>query len=586
MRKWLTIPFILQLIVCSSLMGFILVRTGASSSRMILKEQLVQIQDHVEDHLTNRLQDAMRLNQLDCDSLRFGLLDLNSPGKREQYFVNHIRFCPDAAECFVGLEDGSFYSARRTPDNEIQVARGSGYYKTSDSGVGTALALASPGFDPRTKPWYKDAAEAKAPVFGRVYSHSAFHRPAITVSQPVYDSSHRLVGVFGVDYLLSWLDDSLSSLPLVSTGQVFVTDSDGMLIGSSLDSPSGLVPALESQNPLIRVSMSVMKKNGGDAVPEFKYEGKRYLVGASQYRQYGVDWNIYVVSGEEAFLGGMKNAVMQAGVILVVFLLFSVCFTAWLTGRVTRPIVRLSNAAEEMTNGKLVTLPDSGRKDELGKLTRSFNNMGLQLVNMVSNLEDEVAIRTRELQESNDILVELSFLDGLTGLSNRRQFEIAIVEALRSAAYCQRPMALLMLDIDLFKTFNDTYGHQAGDECLKTIGCMLREKVSRATDVAARYGGEEFVILILEADENTIEAFADEIRKGIEELEIAHLCSAHKKVTVSIGIACLIPDPNTTPERIIEMADKALYQAKQNGRNLVVRSEEKAFDLIKAVNAD
>lgn len=582
MRKWLTIPFVLQLVVSVGLMGFILIHAGVSSSRMILRELLVQMQQHIGDHLTQRLQDAMRLNQLNYDSFQYGILNLDSPGERERYFVNHIRPYPDVAMCFIGLEDGSFYGARRTPDNEFQVVRDSRFYKTSDSGEGTEPAEEIPGFDPRTRPWYKNAAKAGAPVFGGVYSHCLFHQPAITVSRPVYDSNHRLMGVFGVDYLLSWLDNSLSSLPLGASGQIFVTDSDGMLVGSSLgslncreaDGSSGLMPAAESENPLIRTSLSLMQGKGTGDVPELKYQGKRYLVGVSEYRQYGIQWNIYVISGEEDFLGATKNAVMQAAVMLAVFLLFSICFTTWLAGRVTKPIVSLSNAAEEMTNGRLVTIPDSGRKDELGKLTRSFNKMGLQLTNMVSHLEDEVAVRTRELQESNDILIELSFLDGLTGLSNRRQLDIAIVEAIRSAVFCQRPMALLMLDIDLFKSFNDAYGHQAGDECLKAIARLLREKVCRATDLAARYGGEEFVILLPEASEDTIEEFANGIRKGIEELEIDHPRSAHKRVTVSIGIACLIPDKSTTPEMIIEMADKALYHAKQNGRNLVVRSDK------------
>jgi diguanylate cyclase (GGDEF)-like protein len=162
-------------------------------------------------------------------------------------------------------------------------------------------------------------------------------------------------------------------------------------------------------------------------------------------------------------------------------------------------------------------------------------------------------------------LEELATTDALTGLRNRRKFDAAIETEWRRAARQKRPLALLMIDADHFKTFNDTFGHQAGDEVLVGIAICISDSVQRAGDCAARYGGEEFAVLL--PDMSPAQAFlvAETIR-----LKVEQWCGDTAITTVSIGVASLIPDTRTEWTQMVNAADKALYAAKAGGRNRTV----------------
>ncbi|MBD2188981.1 GGDEF domain-containing protein [Pseudanabaena mucicola] len=171
----------------------------------------------------------------------------------------------------------------------------------------------------------------------------------------------------------------------------------------------------------------------------------------------------------------------------------------------------------------------------------------------------------------NQQLEKLSYLDGLTEIANRRAFDIAIQKELSRAYRYQYSISLILLDIDYFKAYNDYYGHQLGDECIKKIAHALNVLAKRTTDMAARYGGEEFVLLLPEAKAEDVEKIVEKTLNAIADLRIPHAVSPiNSFVTISAGIVALIPDADTTPEVLIEQADQALYQAKANGRNCFV----------------
>ena len=591
MRKWFTIPPLLQLVITIGFIGFILIQASMSSSHLILIELHQQMQKQVSRELSQHLESTMILNQMHHDHLHCGMLNLKSTAVREQYFTNHLKLYPDLAMTFVGQPDGSFYGARRTADGELQVVRNdsttngaSWYYRTDSLGEGIELMEQFPDFDARTRPWYIKAVEMGKPTFSNVYSHFIFHEPTITATHPVYDQNHQLIGVFGANYLMSWLGETLRSLPIGDSGQVFVTDDSGMLIASTLDTQaytmvngsSQLIAAKKIDNALVQSSISLADYEYGNELPKISVSGKNYYVGLSKYQEHGLDWSIYFAMAEDDFFGRVNSAISQTAIIVVCSLLLSILFTTLISGRMVKPITDLSSAAEELANGKLISIADDGRKDEIGKLTRSFNKMGLQLTQMVTHLELEVALRTQELEKSNEELKQLSFTDGLTGIPNRRQFDATLQSAWNTALRYNRSIGLFMIDIDLFKDYNDSYGHQAGDDSLKAIGQFMRDKVRRSTDLVARFGGEEFVVLIQDAEPDKLIEFAEEIRSGIERLNIEHANTPFQKITISIGVAHTVPSFDITPETLIRMADQALYQAKANGRNTVVVSKDSA----------
>ena len=199
--------------------------------------------------------------------------------------------------------------------------------------------------------------------------------------------------------------------------------------------------------------------------------------------------------------------------------------------------------------------------------------LGFRLVGQI-NLRvraEEEARRTGEaLRKLNQTLEKLALQDGLTGLANRRQFDLVLKDELSRATRSASSLALIMIDVDCFKQYNDLYGHMAGDECLRQVGKALRMTESRTGDLAARYGGEEFAMLLPNTDVAGAMKVAEEIRKAIRELEIRHERNLPGVVTVSAGVNALMPvTDDATASQLIGAADEALYLAKTAGRNRV-----------------
>ena len=185
-------------------------------------------------------------------------------------------------------------------------------------------------------------------------------------------------------------------------------------------------------------------------------------------------------------------------------------------------------------------------------------------------LEAKVAERTAELQAANQQLEVLSNTDGLTGLSNRHRFDQVWAQEWQRAVRQGLPLAVVMIDVDHFKLYNDQFGHPAGDECLRRVAAVLAHSVRRAGELAARYGGEEFVVVLPGLDANGALQEAERIRTEVSALGIPHTgSSAGAVVTVSLGVASRVPQREEGLYLLLQEADDALYQAKHGGRNRV-----------------
>lgn len=198
-------------------------------------------------------------------------------------------------------------------------------------------------------------------------------------------------------------------------------------------------------------------------------------------------------------------------------------------------------------------------------------------VRLLQNLSTQVSIAIQqaklhhELKEANEQLKKIAFLDGLTQVANRRRFEQYLNQEWRRLAREQAPLSLIMGDIDYFKNFNDIYGHQAGDSCLRRVARILSQSVKRPADLVARYGGEEFAVILPGTDLAGAEKVAEDIRLAVRSRRIPHAGSAVESfVTMSLGAASYLPNPSQTPELLIRKADEALYQAKHQGRDRIV----------------
>jgi len=188
-----------------------------------------------------------------------------------------------------------------------------------------------------------------------------------------------------------------------------------------------------------------------------------------------------------------------------------------------------------------------------------------RLVAVVETLRDMT-----EQHRAQSELARLASQDALTGLPNRRTFDERLAFEWSRAQRDGSSLALLMLDVDRFKEFNDSLGHPAGDACLRTIGRALGDAIARATDLVARYGGEEFAVILPQTSLSGAGQMAERLRAAVEDRRIVR---PEGVVTVSVGGSCACPDREALPEALLDLADQALYQAKRDGRNRVVTRE-------------
>lgn len=162
---------------------------------------------------------------------------------------------------------------------------------------------------------------------------------------------------------------------------------------------------------------------------------------------------------------------------------------------------------------------------------------------------------------------QASWEDRLTGIGNRRSFDAKIATAWAQASRAKVPLSLMMVDVDFFKKFNDAYGHQAGDDCLRQVATALNSCARRAGDAVTRYGGEEFAVILFHTSLNEARNIAETMLAAVRKLNIRHEQSSHEIVTISMGITTIVPTVEENIQQLIEEADKSLYRAKENGRN-------------------
>ncbi|WP_429527126.1 diguanylate cyclase [Pseudomonas frederiksbergensis] len=203
--------------------------------------------------------------------------------------------------------------------------------------------------------------------------------------------------------------------------------------------------------------------------------------------------------------------------------------------------------------------------------------LGLELgaVDFISKPINPVIVKARvrthlTLKLQSDLLRSMAMMDGLTGVANRRKFDEDISADWRQCFREQKPLSLILADVDFFKRYNDRYGHQAGDGCLRSVARALSETVGRPYDLVARYGGEEFVCVLPKTDLSGAVEIAQRMQERVRALGIEHAASdVDRVVTISLGVATLIPAVDLEYQALVEAADKQLYKAKSAGRGRV-----------------
>ena len=235
------------------------------------------------------------------------------------------------------------------------------------------------------------------------------------------------------------------------------------------------------------------------------------------------------------------------------------------------PIIFLSSLGDDLNIEKGIA---AGGDDYLLKpVSEIVLGAKIRAMQRIVLMRASLLALTRKLDATNQELTRISSSDSLTGVANRRHFDEALSVEWRRARRHSNSLAVLLCDIDYFKLYNDTYGQQAGDECLRRIATTIGRHTERPSDVVARYGGEEFAVILPETTIGGALMVAEKIRQATRELNIPHASSPAGQVTLSVGIASAAPGFDNPPDDLVLAADKALYRAKHDGRDRVCRAD-------------
>lgn len=427
---------------------------------------------------------------------------------------------------------------------------------TAEGRVACSTMVSSVGLDVSDREYFQRAVVTSEFVLSDYIIAGGQRAPTVIGAQKIVLGDKTAVLMAAID--LQWI----GRLAAVTSGDmrstVLLLDSRGTILVAHPERHSLVGKAL----PDIPLTRAVLAHADG-ALRAEGIDGKRRIFGF--VRIPATDVRLVVGIDEADVLASVNEHVRIAYFQLT--LIVSLVIGAWLIGMrlIMDPIRLLARTAKRYGSGQLQTrISDRPMIAEFAPLAGALENMAQKL-----------GAREDELLSANRRLEQLANSDPLTGIGNRRSFDLGLQREWADANSGSAPLALLMIDIDYFKLFNDENGHLQGDACLRAVGTLLAGVAEEKSGLAARFGGEEFVVLLPGCTERTAIEIATQIRRAVESLRISHPKSPTGRLSVSIGVASCIPGDGQEPAALIDFADAALYAAKRRGRNAVVAHKER-----------
>jgi diguanylate cyclase (GGDEF)-like protein len=424
----------------------------------------------------------------------------------------------------------------------------------TDGRIRCATSQIAVGIDVSDRAYYRQAIETRDFILSDYLVERVRQTPAIIAAYPAKAADGSVSGAVLASVNLRWFGQIVSTTGHRIGASALLVDSKGAVMAASGDDEQWIGKNLAAQ-PLVR---AILARDEG-TLTAAGLDGVRRIF--AFVRVPWTDARLAVGLDERAVL---SSADREIGIAYAQLLLFGllVLLVAWFGGErlIVEPIRSLARTAARFGRGELHVRPTEQA------WATEFEPLAVALEDMAGKLAE----REEELCIANKHLEELASLDGLSGLANRRGFDARLQAEWQKAARFGRPLALLMVDVDHFKLFNDHYGHVEGDACLRSVGDALSTVTIHEAVMVARYGGEEFALLMPGIDTEQAAEVAERARRAVEALAIVNAAAPARHVTVSIGVAARVPAAGDDASDLVEAADAALYDAKRRGRNAVV----------------
>jgi diguanylate cyclase (GGDEF)-like protein len=429
-----------------------------------------------------------------------------------------------------------------------------------DGHVQCATQNALVGLDLSKRAYLQQARDAHDVVFSDFLFSMATDLPIVMAAYPVSAIKEGSDAVIIAGVNIDWMSKIMGNLGGRPGISAVLIDSTGIVMAAPADEASMVGRAIDTIPLLSAIADKAIDSEQTDGSLSFvAADGSKRTVNFARIP--GTQSRLIVSIDETkvsaAINRDIRNAYLQLGFVCLFVLLGALAAAEKL---IIRPIEIIAATAKRFGQGDWSARAARGRLPaEFVPLARAFNAMAAQL-----------GERERELVATNDRLTVMASIDMLSGLANRRGFQSRLDFEWMKAQQYDTELSLLMIDVDHFKLFNDTYGHPEGDSCLSKLGETLAGLAADTMGFAGRYGGEEFCLLLPNTNSARALEIGEQVRKAIWDQAVPHTTSVHQIVTVSVGVACTRPNDTQRPGDLIEAADAALYAAKHRGRNAVV----------------
>jgi diguanylate cyclase (GGDEF)-like protein len=408
------------------------------------------------------------------------------------------------------------------------------------------------GADLSDRPYFQAAMRTRSFVVGEQAVGRARGGVGMVAAGPTFAEDGSVSGIIAAGFELQWIERIGTEVARRPGAMMLVADDAGTVLAAHPGRDKWLRKRIEA-NPLLH---EVKARGAGIAAVEGP-DGVRRFFGFAKLP----NANAFLAIGlDEAAMLRRVDREMRMTYIQFVLIGAFVLFGAWFGGEhtIVRPLRTLARMAVHIGHGNL----------QVRATRRRWAGEFAPLANALDAMAHRLLEREEELRVANAHLDRLTKLDSLSGLANRRGFDAKLEQQWHDSARSGAPLALVMIDVDHFKMFNDHYGHVAGDACLRAVGEALAENQDAA--IVARYGGEEFALLFADTPMHRALDIGERLRRAIEGLRLPHAAAPSGHVTASVGVASLGAAGVQSPQVLVEAADAALYAAKRRGRNAVV----------------
>jgi diguanylate cyclase (GGDEF)-like protein len=416
------------------------------------------------------------------------------------------------------------------------------------------------GADLSDRSYFKKAVETRGFAFSDYLVGRGVKRPIMSAAYPVSAIAAGEDAVIVAAINLDWMSQIMGDLGGRPGVSAILIDSEGTVLAAPSDQASMIGRPLDNLPLLAAIADPAIGSERATASVSFiAADGSKREVRSTRIPGAG---SRLIVSIDQARVAASANREIRTAYLQLGFVCLFVLLGALICAEklIIRPIEMMAGMAKRFGQGDWSVRAARNRLPaEFIPLARAFNAMGAQL-----------AERERELVATNERLTVIASIDMLSGLANRRGFQSRLDFEWMKAQQYDSELSLLMIDVDHFKLFNDTYGHPEGDVCLSRLGETLSGVAAETMGFAGRYGGEEFCLLLPNTGAGRALEIGEMVRAAVQNLAMPHATSLYQTVTVSVGVACTKPNAAQQPGDLIEAADAALYAAKHRGRNAVV----------------